>query len=156
MQFVVAIEPGSQDQAFGVVVPDLPGCFSAGDTFQEALTNAREAIVMHLEQLALEGVDVVEPRSVDFHAANPDYKGWLLGFVDVDDRLLHDKAERINITVPSRKLVLIDRAAAAAGKGRSEYLVENALAKAMNWAVHEPRPARVSTSSGKGKKRQPS
>jgi len=32
MKFTVAIEPGTKKAAFGVVVPDLPGCFSAGDT----------------------------------------------------------------------------------------------------------------------------
>ena len=32
MRYPVAIEPGTETEAFGVVVPDLPGCFSAGDT----------------------------------------------------------------------------------------------------------------------------
>lgn len=31
MRYSVAIEPGDDRHAFGVVVPDLPGCFSAGD-----------------------------------------------------------------------------------------------------------------------------
>ena len=30
MRYPVAIEPGNADQAFGGVMPDLPGCFSAG------------------------------------------------------------------------------------------------------------------------------
>ena len=30
--FPIAIELGDDDHAFGVVVPDLPGCFSAGDS----------------------------------------------------------------------------------------------------------------------------
>ncbi|WP_171292023.1 type II toxin-antitoxin system HicB family antitoxin, partial [Acinetobacter baumannii] len=32
MFFPIAIEQGSEDQSFGVIVPDIPGCFSAGDT----------------------------------------------------------------------------------------------------------------------------
>lgn len=28
----ILIEEGTKTEAFGVVVPDLPGCFSAGDT----------------------------------------------------------------------------------------------------------------------------
>ena len=43
MKYPIAIEPGAADHAFGVVVPDLPGCFSAGDTLDEAIDNAREA-----------------------------------------------------------------------------------------------------------------
>jgi len=31
-------------QAFSVVVPDLHGCRASGDTFEEAIENAREAI----------------------------------------------------------------------------------------------------------------
>ena len=40
---------------YGVTVPDLPGCFSAGDTFDEALDSVREAIELHLEGLIEEG-----------------------------------------------------------------------------------------------------
>jgi hypothetical protein len=38
MRYPVAIEQGTDDTAFGVVVPDLPGCFSAGDTLDGAQT----------------------------------------------------------------------------------------------------------------------
>ena len=34
MKFPIAIEPGDNSHAYGVVVPDLPGCFSAGDTIE--------------------------------------------------------------------------------------------------------------------------
>jgi len=44
MKFTIAIEPGTKKTAFGIVVPDLPGCFSAGDTVEEAFDNAREII----------------------------------------------------------------------------------------------------------------
>ena len=46
-----------RNTAFGVIVPDLPGCFSAGDSYQDALVNAREAITLHLESLADMGLD---------------------------------------------------------------------------------------------------
>jgi predicted RNase H-like HicB family nuclease len=44
MKFAIAVEPGTKKAAFGVAVPDLPGCFSAGDTVEEAFDNAREAM----------------------------------------------------------------------------------------------------------------
>lgn len=44
MKFPIAIEAGTDTSAFGVVVPDLPGCFSAGDALDEAYANAVEAI----------------------------------------------------------------------------------------------------------------
>ncbi|WP_083651674.1 type II toxin-antitoxin system HicB family antitoxin [Photobacterium proteolyticum] len=33
MKYPVAIEKGSADSAFGVVFPDVAGCFSAGDSY---------------------------------------------------------------------------------------------------------------------------
>jgi predicted RNase H-like HicB family nuclease len=54
MKFTIAIEAGKKKTAFGVVVPDLPGCFSAGDTVEDAFDNAREAIKVHCEILAEE------------------------------------------------------------------------------------------------------
>jgi predicted RNase H-like HicB family nuclease len=51
MRYPIAVEVGDKRHAYGVVVPDLPGCFSAGDTLEEALTNAQEAILLHLEGL---------------------------------------------------------------------------------------------------------
>ena len=39
---------------YGVTVPDLPGCFSSGDTFDAALDSVLEAIDLHLEGLVEE------------------------------------------------------------------------------------------------------
>ena len=43
MRYPFAIEPGDETHAFGVIVPDLPGCYSAGDTLEEAHANAVES-----------------------------------------------------------------------------------------------------------------
>ena len=37
------------DGGFSVWVPDLPGCASQGETFEEALRNIKEAIELYLE-----------------------------------------------------------------------------------------------------------
>ena len=56
MRYPITIEPGDDETtAWGVVVPDLPGCFSAGDTTDDALSNAIEAIECHIEGLLLDG-----------------------------------------------------------------------------------------------------
>ena len=67
MRFPIAIEPGNDTTAWGVVVPDLPGCFSAGDTLEEAMIQAEEAITGWIEvaldagQAAAIGVDRQSP-----------------------------------------------------------------------------------------------
>ena len=40
---------------YTVLVPSLPGCVSYGSTAEEAASNAREAIGLHLENLAAHG-----------------------------------------------------------------------------------------------------
>ena len=47
MKYSIAIEPGSDSQAWGVVVPELPGCYSAADkSIDQATENAKEATWM--------------------------------------------------------------------------------------------------------------
>ena len=62
MKFIIAIEPGSQRSAHGVAVPDLPGCFSAGDSVEEAFDNAAQAIEPHCELLTEDGKDCPHPN----------------------------------------------------------------------------------------------
>lgn len=127
MKFTIAIEAETKKTAFGVVVPDLPGCFSAGDTIEEAFDNAREAIEAHLEVLAEEGKDLPEVRPMSEWQADKGYKGWTWGIVDVPVEKMFGTAEKINITVPALLLKRIDTYAQAHGKTRSGFLTEAAL-----------------------------
>jgi predicted RNase H-like HicB family nuclease len=76
MKYPIAIEPGNDKYAFSVVVPDLPGCFSAGDTMNEAIVNTREAIALWLETVIEDDGAVPEPKTITTHQATPDYIGW--------------------------------------------------------------------------------
>ena len=48
MKFIVVLEP-AEEGGFNVSVPTLDGCFTQGETEEEALANAREAIRCYLE-----------------------------------------------------------------------------------------------------------
>ena len=126
MKFLIAIEPGTVTTAYGVVVPDLPGCFSAGDTLEEAFDNAREAIDAHCEVLAEDGQDVPLPAAMAAHQANLDYAGWVWAMVDVAVESYWGPAEKVNITLPGRTLRRIDEYARAHGQTRSGFLAEAA------------------------------
>ena len=104
MRYPIAIETGDANHAFGVVVPDLPGCFSAGDTLDDALTNSREAILLHLEGLLDDGKPFPAASSIEQLRKKRSYRGWTWAVVDVDASELGDKAARINITLPQRIL----------------------------------------------------
>lgn len=48
MEFVVVLER-DEDGVWAASVPALPGCFSQGDSTEEALRNVKEAIEAYLE-----------------------------------------------------------------------------------------------------------
>jgi predicted RNase H-like HicB family nuclease len=58
-EFEVVLE-AAEEGGFVVSVPDLPGCWTQGETREEALANAREAITGYLE--TLEELDKPIPR----------------------------------------------------------------------------------------------
>jgi len=127
MRYPIAIEPGDAKHAYGVIGPDLPGCFSAGDTLDEAIDNAREAIELWLETVIDDGGAVPTPGQIDQHQANPEFKDHIWAVVAIDLASLSDKAERVNITLPARVLRRIDAAARSAGESRSGYIARRAL-----------------------------
>ena len=83
MRYPVVIHK-DPESCYGVTVPDLPGCFSAGDTIKEALTQVVEAIECYLEGLLLDREPIPNPKDIAFHINNPDYAGGLWETVSVD------------------------------------------------------------------------
>lgn len=116
---------------FGATVPDLPGCFSAGATFDDALESVLEAIDLQLEGIMEDGGDVPVPQPMAAHLANPDFADGVWASVEVDVSRYDGRAEKINITVPRRLLSRIDAYAKAHGATRSGFL-SDAARQAMN------------------------
>ena len=128
MKFIIAIEPGTETTSFGVVVPDLPGCFSAGDSLDDAVEMAREAIDLWCETVIEDGGDVPVRKRLSEHQANPDFAGWVWAVVDVPVERYFGPAEKLNITLPRLLLAKIDDYTKAHGATRSGFLAEAARA----------------------------
>lgn len=126
MKFIIAIEPGNDTSAWGVVVPDLPGCFSAGDTLDEAMDNAHEAIDLHVKTMLEDGESIPPARTLAQWQADPEYAGWVWAVVDAQVEKYFGPADKINITVPRLILARIDEYAKRHGMSRSGFLVEAA------------------------------
>jgi len=126
MRYPIFIETGDESVAYGVIVPDLPGCFSAGDTLEEAMVNAEEAAAAWIDAALDAGEPVPEPSAPEHHL--PDYEGMMLGVITVDPALLDDSIERINITLPRRVLARLDaKAREKTGGNRSNYIAQMAM-----------------------------
>lgn len=129
MFYPIAIEAGDESTAFGVTVPDLPGCFSAGDTLEEAVKNAREAIIGHLELMVELEQDIPAVSALKSVMKDPAYTGYVWVLVEVDVTRILGGSEKINVTLPKLLIDRIDRCVATHPefKTRSGFLAQVAL-----------------------------
>lgn len=127
MLYPIAIERGNKNQAHGIFVPDIQGCFSASDTYHDIIDNAIEAITLHLEMMAEDGDEIPLPKTIDDYINDDKYQGMTWALVPVDVSRYLGKTEKVNVTLPSRLIHLIDDKVAGNKeryKSRSNYLAE--------------------------------
>lgn len=126
MQYPILIHKDKKSD-YGVIVPDLPGCFSAGTTMEEAIKNAHEAIECHLEGLFIDNEPLPLKLPIEKHLENPDFKGGVLALVEIDISKISGKTTRINVSLPERFLKQIDEYTHEHGGNRSGFLVDAAM-----------------------------
>lgn len=125
MRFVLALHT-DDGVGYGVTVPDLPGCFSAGDTFDEAVQNAYEAIDLHVETMIEDGAPLPLPKAISEHQQDELLADAVWVVIDAPVEKYMGPAEKINITVPALLLKHIDTYASTHGESRSGFLVRAA------------------------------
>lgn len=108
MQFPVVLHKDA-DSEYGVIVPDVPGCFSAGSTVSQALESVKEALSLHYEGLVADGDALPQVQEIDAHLDNPDYAGGVWAVVDFDITPYFGKSVRFNATLPEQLLERIDQ-----------------------------------------------
>jgi predicted RNase H-like HicB family nuclease len=59
MDYTVLIHP-AEEGGYWTEVPALPGCYSQGESIDEALANTKEAIELHVSVLREEGEEIRE------------------------------------------------------------------------------------------------
>ena len=68
----IALVEKDPDSDYGVWFTDLPGCITAGSTFEEACEMAREALMLHLEGMAEDDEEIPPPSCANDVLAHPD------------------------------------------------------------------------------------
>ncbi len=61
-RYTIILHPDEEEGGYTVTVPALPGCVTQGETIEEAITMAKDAIRLHIESLIAEGEPVPEER----------------------------------------------------------------------------------------------
>jgi predicted RNase H-like HicB family nuclease len=127
----VAIVDGAPG-AYGVIVPDLPGCTSGGQTIDTALRNAVEAVTLWVEDARADGEKIPKPRSAEKLRNDPEVvtalaEGGVLAYVP----LVLDAARPVkaNLSLDAGLLNAIDEAAERRGLTRSAFLASAARQK---------------------------
>jgi predicted RNase H-like HicB family nuclease len=116
------------DSVYGVSFPDLPGCISAGETIDDAVQNAVEALAGHVRMLKADGDPVPAPRGFDAIMADPDLVEDRRDAMTTVVPLVRDRGStaRINVSFDLGLLEAIDAAAKARKQTRSAFLASAA------------------------------
>jgi predicted RNase H-like HicB family nuclease len=128
----VAVVEKETDSAFGVWFPDVEGCFSAGETLEEAVVNAAAALRQHTEALESAGRQLAPARVADAVFRDKDVKAAIKGgAVLFAVPLLADagRTVRINISLDKALVEQIDDAASSRGLTRSAFIAQAAREK---------------------------
>jgi predicted RNase H-like HicB family nuclease len=116
------------DSVYGVSFPDMPGCISAGDTIDEAVRNAVEALSGHVRMLEADGDPIPAPRDFDAIMSDPELAEDRDGAMTTIVPLVRDRGSttRINVSFDLGLLEAIDAAARDRGQTRSAFLASAA------------------------------
>jgi predicted RNase H-like HicB family nuclease len=117
---------------YGAVFPDAPGCAAMGESADEALRNAAEALAEWIGDELAEGRNAPRARTVDELARDADVaaavaRGSVYAFVPLI--LNSGRPAKANISLDAGLLRAIDEAAARAGLTRSAFLATAAREK---------------------------
>ena len=127
MRYIAFIHK-EEDSVFGVSFPDFLGCISAGDSLDEALSNAAEALQGHVQMMEADGDVVPTPRSLDSivkdRSLDDERENAIISVVP----LIRDRGSttRINVSLDLGLLEAIDDAARARKQTRSAFLASAA------------------------------
>ena len=113
---------------FGVSFPDFPGCVTQGDSLDDALRLARDALAFHVEGMRADGETIPEARTFKQIAADPALAGWRDGATLAYVPLISDSGspKRVNISLDPDLLAAIDDTAKSRGMNRSTFLASAA------------------------------
>jgi predicted RNase H-like HicB family nuclease len=120
MTAYLALIRKDHESDYGVDFPDFPGCVTAGRTLEEARTLASEVLAFHVKGMLEDGLVIPAPSPLD----RVDTHEAVVLMVELPEA----KTVRVNLTVPSTDLAIIDGyLKGRRGESRSALMVKGAL-----------------------------
>jgi predicted RNase H-like HicB family nuclease len=127
MRFIALVHK-DPDSCYGVSFPDVPGCTSAGDTLDEALTNAVDALSGHIRLMEADGEATPQPRTLEALNTDLEFREDMNGAIISAVPLVRDRGSitRINVSLDLGLLEAIDGLAKQRSQTRSAFLASAA------------------------------
>ncbi|MGI9425321.1 MAG: type II toxin-antitoxin system HicB family antitoxin [Hyphomicrobiaceae bacterium] len=120
-----------KDGAYGVVIPDFPGCHGGGATVEEAVQDATSALSEFATLMIRDGEAIPPPRSmdeiIDEHTATSGEKST--GGVYIPLIIERGQMVRANLSIDAGLLQAIDEEAKRRGITRSAFMTNAAREK---------------------------
>ena len=119
-RFISLLYPG--DGTVDVVFPDFPGCVTQGDTMEDAMQTAAEALSFHISGMVADGEPLPAASTMDTILANPETgPGGVAAYIET---AIPGKTIPVNVSMDEN---LVKQIEAVAGKrGRSKFLADAA------------------------------
>jgi predicted RNase H-like HicB family nuclease len=111
-----------RDSDFGVSFPDFPGCISAGETLEEAVLGAQEALAGHVALMIADGDALPKATPLEDLSQEKEASTVAITLIPV---VLPGRARRVNVTLDEALLEEIDQIS----NNRSGFLAEAARAE---------------------------
>ena len=67
------------DAGYGISFPDFPGCISTGATKENLIRHGAEALALHIEGMAEDGLPIPRPRPASDIKADSSFSEWRKG-----------------------------------------------------------------------------
>jgi predicted RNase H-like HicB family nuclease len=75
--YVALMELDRRTGKYGVVVPDIPGFSTVGESYDDAVKNAAEGLIGHIEVMEKCGETVAPPRTIEeIREQWPEWEEW--------------------------------------------------------------------------------
>jgi len=114
-----------EGSAWGAIVPDMPGVFTAADELEELPRMLQEAVELMYDD---EPYGPPAAGSIEQYRHLDDYQGGFWMMLDVDLSRIRPRAVRLNISLPEPLVHEIDAYAKQRGQSRSGFLAQAAQA----------------------------
>jgi predicted RNase H-like HicB family nuclease len=114
-----------ETSGYGLYFPDLPGCVTAGETLEELVANAHEALQLHLEGMTDAGYPIPDPTPIERLPHDPEVQEVGVTLISVT---LAGSPTDVSLKLPAKLLQRIDQAAGARGLTRNDFIAQGAEA----------------------------